>query len=190
MAEKFFNLLTPVKKPKTYWDKIYDWVLNQAKLVIFIVEILIVIAFVLRVVIDNTAKERRENFDEIAIQIQNLEDNYEQEIRQTQRKESEYTKIWQRSFNYSEALSEIVNYVGVPQDEFAVRMAGGNIIILGYQDLDSLRNLEEEMKSSTRFGQTATVDALSLEQNDITENSGQFALTAEINEEFLRRESF
>jgi hypothetical protein len=186
--EYIFNLLKPVELPKTSWDKIYEWLVGKARIVILFVEILIITAFISKVIVDNIGKNKEKEYENLAIELKFYEQKYESTFRKLQRKDIEYKKLWGGSKAYSTIINEIFSYIPNPNDQVSVSIDGDRVTIFGYEDLNQLRTLESSLKSSANFSD-AFIDRLSLEQQDVLDGSGQYILTAIIKPENLKRAS-
>jgi hypothetical protein len=185
---QIFNLLKPVELPKTSWDKIYEWLVGKARVVILFVEILIITAFISKVIVDNIGKNKEKEYENLAIEMKFYEQKYESIFRKLQRKDIEYKKLWGGSKAYSAIIEEIFSYIPNPNDQVSVTIDNDRVTIFGYEDLNQLRELEASLKSSNNFSD-AFIDRLSLEQQDVVEGAGQYILTAVIKPENLKRAS-
>ncbi len=186
--DRFFNLLKPIKEPKSSWDKIYDWVLGRARVVLLFVEILIVLIFFAKIIVDNIEKNRIQEFERLQLELLSLEDKHEDNFTEIQEKVFGYIELWDNSNNLYPILTEILDYIGDPTDQFSLVInEGGTVQINGYESLDKLRDIEADMKASEAFVNVA-VDALSLEQSDVFEQKGRFSLTAFLDTENISRD--
>ncbi len=179
MAEsRIFNLLKPIAPPETVWDKIYDWILGRARVVILITELLIVGAFVGKVVVDTTAKNKDNQIYSLQSELAFYTDK-EPVFRDIQKRDTQYVNIWNKSSGYSAILDEIFSYIPNPGAQLTIRFDKGKVSILGYDDLDSLKTLETSLKNSKTFT-NASVNTLSLEQKEVLQAKGLYILEATI----------
>lgn len=179
MRKRIFNLLKPVEPPKTIWDKVYDFILYRARIVILITELLIVAAFGGKVIVDTVAK----NLDQkIATEQQQLEflSTMEPTLREIQKKDTLYRNLWKQSYSFNEVFDEIMTYFVNPSAEIAISFQNGNVAVSGTDDLSSLQILEEKMKTSATF-KNVYIANLTLQQTEISQAQGQYALIATIN---------
>src|SRR5688572_23715853 len=102
-----FNLLKPLPSPKTAWDKIYDWVLGRARIVILITIILIALAFIAKVVVDTDAKNKDKSIDTLTTRLQFYATSSEPVFRTFSAKTDNYIKVWNGSSGISAAVTEI-----------------------------------------------------------------------------------
>jgi len=181
-----FNLLKPLEEPKDYWDRIYEWLTTRAKIVVLFVEILMVVAFVLKITVDNIGKNGEQEYEKLNIEATLLSTQYENEFREIQRNEIEYKKLWRNGSGFADILEEVDSYIENVGTDFSIKVDTDRINIFGYQDLESLRQLENSLKTSPTFS-GAFIDDLSLRGEDVAENSGQYILTAIIKPELVKR---
>ena len=185
MARKYvFNLLQPLLEPKTYWDKIYDWLLTRARVIIIVVEIAIIIAFGAKIVVDNIGKNREQTYDSIKTEVDVVSANNESKFRQIQLKEVEYRKIWTNANLYQLVLEELNTYIEF-NNSISITLDQDNLTVAGFQDLDMVNDLETSMKVSDTFVDVLTT--LNLNEQDIIDNFGQFTITTKISEEVNQR---
>lgn len=185
-SEKFFNLLEPVIPPKTFWDKIYDWFMTRARVVMIVVEVIVVLTFVGKIAIDNIGKNKMNELEKIQLELRPLEISNEAKFRDIQVRGEDYKKLWNKSSAYSEIISEIFSYINHSVDTLSIRIDKNSIIILGYEDLNALQSLETQLKSSPTF--TNAMISINLEQRDVASDSGQFSLTVTIDDKNIFRE--
>lgn len=178
---RIFNLLKPVKPPPTFWDKTYDWVLGKARVVILITELLIVAAFVAKVIVDTQARTKDEEIATLRNELGFYSSQREPVFRDIQRRDSAYQRIWTNAAEYTEVLNEIYSYVQNPGLQLTVSAEKNRVSIFGYDDLSSVQNLETQLKSSPTFS-SVFVDTLTLEQKEILQSTGQYVLVATISE--------
>lgn len=176
-SKRIFNLLKPVQPPATFWDKFYDWILNRARVVILITELLIVAAFVGKVIVDTQARNKDEQIENLRAEVGFYAANREPIFRDFQRRDVTYQQIWRNVSQYNQVLNEIYSYVRTPGVQLTVRIDKGRISVLGYDDLSAVQNIETQMKASSTFS-SVFVDTLSLEQKEILQSTGQYVLIA------------
>lgn len=182
LENRIFNLLKPIVPPTTIWDKIYLWIVSRARIIILIAEVLIVIAFFSKVVIDTQAKNKQRQIDRL-IQESNLyAATVEPQFRQLNRQDTDYKKIWNLSSNYSEILEEVYSYIDNPSSEVTIRIDKNKVSIFGTEDLNALSQLESAMESSPTFS-TAYIDTLTLEQQEVEQGIGKYILIAVVDDE-------
>jgi len=177
MARRTFNLLKPLAPPKSVWDKVYDWILGKARVVILITEILIALAFFAKVVQDTDAKNKEDEIARLTAELRFYADTLEPKFRLIERKDQNYVNIWNLTPKYSEVLAEIYSYIPNAASEINVRIEGARVTIFGTEDLSTLQVLEAALKSSGTFS-AAVIENLSLQQQEILEQKGDYILTA------------
>lgn len=174
---RIFNLLKPVQPPPTFWDKTYDWVLGKARVVILVTELLIVFAFVAKVIVDTQARAKDEEIATLKSELGFYATQREPLFRDIQRRDSAYQRLWKNGAHYKEVLDEIYSYIQNPGIQLTVTAEKNRVSILGYDDLSAVQNLETQLKASPSFS-SVFVDTLSLEQKEILQSTGQYVLVA------------
>lgn len=185
MKQRSFNLLKPLEPPKTMWDKAYDWLLNRAKIVILITEILIAVAFFGKVIQDTDAKNKDSQISILTSELQFYSNTLEPQFRNTEIKDNLYQTIWTNSNSYAKILEEVYSYISNSASEINVRIEGRELIIFGTENLETLQKLEASLKSSDSFS-SVIIRSLSLEQQAIIEQKGDYILSAVIKEPFRK----
>lgn len=178
MRKRIFNLLKPVEPPKTVWDKIYDFILYRARIVILITQILIVLAFGGKVIVDTVAKNLDQEIETLQQQLQFLS-TLEPQVREIQKKDSLYRNLWKTSYEYNDIFNEVISYIVNPGAEITVAFAADVVTVSGTDDLSALQVLEQKMKSSSSF-RNVFITNLTLEPSEASQAKGQYALMATI----------
>jgi hypothetical protein len=173
-----FNLLEPIKPPTTLWDKIYDWVLWRARIVVLVTIIAITLIFVGKVIVDTDAKNKTKEIASIQSKLRVLESSYEPEFRNLFRREDAYTKLWNASNYYSDIISEINSYVS-SDVKLSIRFQGTTVTVFGTESLSILNQIEIAMKSSSSF-KSVFVNSLVVGSEQDGLNQGDYILTAEM----------
>jgi hypothetical protein len=184
-SDKSFNLLKPIEPPKTYWDKIYDWILTRARIVLLIVVVIIIGTFFAKVAVDNIGKNKIQQFTSANNKLLGLSTQYEADFRRTQFKNDEYLKLWNGSSAYAQILDEIYAYLPNPSNQFSVTIADNTILITGSDGSAELELLEDLVKSSETFNSESF--RVTREQREVEQETGKFILEATISEDFLTR---
>jgi len=180
-TNRIFNLLKPVQPPPTFWDKTYDWILGKARIVILVTELLIVFAFVAKVIVDTQARAKDEQITSLKNELGFYSAQREPLFRDVQKRDSAYQRLWTNGTSYTEVLNEIYSYVQNPGVQLTVNAEKNRVSILGYDDLSSVQSLETQLKASPTFT-SVFVDTLSLEQKEILQSTGQYVLVATLSE--------
>jgi hypothetical protein len=176
---RIFNLLKPVQPPPTFWDKAYDWILGRARVVILITELLIVFAFVAKVIVDTQARAKDEEIATLKGEIGFYASQREPVFRDIQKRDSAYMRVWAITNGYTDILNEVYSYIQTPGLQLTVSAEKNRISIFGYDDLSAVQNLETQLKASPTFS-SVFVDTLSLEQKEVLQSTGQYVLVANV----------
>ncbi len=176
-----FNLLKPLNPPPTVWDKVYLWFIDKARIVILIAELIIAFAFILKVIEDTNAKNKDKEIEQLRNELSFYGFEMEPTFRNIQNKSDRYILIWNNSSKFSDSLSEIVSYLPSNISEISIRFGDNEVGVYGYEDLNSIRDLENALKTSSNFSNTKVTD-LTLGQGDVIQSKGRYSLTADIND--------
>jgi len=178
--QRTFNLLKPIELPPTIWDKVYNWILINARVVILITELLIVVAFLGKVIQDTEAKNKDKEITSAKSELAFYAPDREPMYRDIQQRASQYGLIWNNSSSYTNILKEVYSYISNPGTEISIRAEKTKLSVLGYVDLASLRQLETSMKASSTFS-SVYVDTLTLDKKEVDQSKGKYVLIAQIN---------
>lgn len=146
MALRGFNLLRMQLTPPTAWDKIYQWMVGTARVIIIVVEIIVVIAFGARVVVDTIAKNLDEKIERRDAELAAFRST-ELEYRNIQQKTALYRELWTQSSDlafYFDYINNLVrNYIGL----ITISLSNEEVNISGELPLSDVGILEEKMKA-------------------------------------------
>lgn len=184
MKQKPFNLLKPVQPPKTVWDKIYEWILSRARVVIMFVIILITVAFIAKVVVDTDAKNKNKQVDNGLTELSFFSQSTEPNIRFLIRKIDNYKRLNQNYARYSNILEEVYRVLGNSANEVTVRLQENRLSIFGTDNLTLLRELETKLKNSSTFDRVSFGTIAINTGIDLVER-GEYVLTADISRDIL-----
>jgi hypothetical protein len=174
-----FNLLKPIHPPKTLWDKVYDWVLNRARIVFLITEILIAIAFFGKVIQDTDAKNKEREIERLNGELAFYQTSLEPEFRLLHLKDQNYIAIWNASSDYSSVLNEIYSFFPSGVNNISIKIEGNKVSLVGNEDLSILLQIEAKFKASQTFVEnSAQINTLVIEKEEILEGTGQYVLSA------------
>jgi hypothetical protein len=174
---RVFNLLKPYQPPPSGWERVYSWVVGKAKVIMVIVEILVVITFIGKVLVDYQAKNLDDRIKAQELILQRAAP-VEPILRKLQSKANAYSLIWSKSSSYSALLNEVNSYIPTMSTKLAVDFSGENITISGQADYNTLAEIERRMKQSPRFA-NAVITQLSTSGTNDTGN-GDYVLSAKI----------
>lgn len=177
MKRRAFNLLKPLEPPKTVWDKVYDWILWRARIVILITEILIVIAFFAKVIQDTDAKNKENEINRINSELRFYAPSLEPQFRVIESKDNNYKNLWNNSAQYYAVLNEMYSYISNSSAQVNLRVEGREVTIFGTESLVTLQTLEASLKTSPSFS-SVVIRSLTLEQQEILEQKGDYILSA------------
>lgn len=174
-----FNLLKPILPPKTAWDKVYDWILGRARIVVLATIILIALAFVAKVIVDTDAKNKDKAIGVLKIQLDFYGSKIEPDLRTFASKTDNYIKLWNGASGVSTAISEVYSYISDPAADVTVKVDADRISIVGTENLTLLKDLESKLRASPTFS-SVTFSDLTLQKQDIDTQQGQYVVVATI----------
>ena len=153
--KKGFNLLKEQVEPPSVWTKIYDWVLGTARIVIIIVEVIVLIAFGIRILIDLQAKELDSKIEQ-SDAVMNVLLTSETSFRQIQNKTAAYETLWNGTMNYSDVVNNINSLLPVNTSitNLTIAIDQENVTISGVADKtreEDVRLLEENLKNNSPY---------------------------------------
>jgi len=172
-----FNLLKPLQSPKTAWDKIYDWIVDKARIVVLITIILIAAAFIAKVVVDTDAKNKNKQIASLTERLSFYTSEVEPRLRLLATKTDVYQRIWNGSSAYADVIKEIYSYVDNPGADLTIKASDGKISIFGTEDLTLLRNLETSLRNSPSFT-SVNFGNLVIDGTDLQDSKGEYSVTA------------
>ncbi len=146
-----FNLLKPQVSPPTAWDKIYEWLVKRARVVIVVCELMVALLFITKVIVDLEGQHLQESLAEQAVVLDQYFGTVEPKLRDIQQKSRTYTKLWEKSTSYAAVLAEVQSYIVNPAAKIDVLITGEKVTLRGSESLAILRGIEEQMKASTTF---------------------------------------
>lgn len=176
---RIFNLLKPYRPPPNTWDKIYDWLLNRARVIMVLAEIIVVVAFVTKVVVDVQAKSLDDQIESAQATLGLFSTTAEPTVRKIQQKSSDYAAIWDASSGYSRVITEINSYIQNPSADIVIRITDNKVSISGGSNISDLAQIEARMKSSPTFT-NVTLPTLSTDSGEASFRQGQYVFNAEI----------
>ncbi len=179
MQKRNFNLLKPLTPPATAWDRVYDWLIGKARIVVLITELIVASTFVFKVIVDTTAKNKDREIARLTQELNFYAQDLEPKFRQLQAKSDSYVLVWNEAKEYSNSIQEIFSYIQNESSEIVVTIKGDQVSVLGYEDLADIKVLETALKSSKSFTQV-TVSDLSLSEKEVLQNKGSYILVAKI----------
>ncbi|KXK26905.1 MAG: hypothetical protein TR69_WS6001000928 [candidate division WS6 bacterium OLB20] len=133
------------------WTRVYDWVVGSARVVVIIVELVVVVAFAIRIVVDvqsNNLNEQIETKEAIVKTFQQAELRY----LSTQSKTDAYRDLWETSTEFSSVFAEIVGYLPTTSSELIVQISKrSGLFISGSAEVAEIADMESGFKNSTSF---------------------------------------
>lgn len=189
--KRIFNLLKPVEPPLTVWDKIYEWLVKRARVVVMLAEVFIAIAFFGKVIVDTEAKDKQENVNSLVAEAKLYTDENgvsgarRLKYTQLQSRDSDYQKLWNNSSNVGGILSEIYSYIPNESSDITINISANKVSIFGEVELSILQELEDQIDSSSNFLNSEIT--LTIEQDDAVAGIGTYVLEGTLSTEAITR---
>lgn len=157
IKKKGFNLLKNQVEPQTVWSKLYNWTTNTARAILVIVELVIVLAFGARVVVDLQFKNLNKDIEAREDVLLLLQDT-EREMRSIQEKVSAYNLIWTNTNYNTSVLDEVIAYIPPSVDDLSVQLSDEELIIRGFATPEIIASIENSFKTSDSFTRTELIN--------------------------------
>lgn len=175
--KKGFNLLKQQIEPPTVWTKIYDWMVSTARLIVIVVQILVVIAFGIRIVVDIQSNNLTDEVEEAEGRIRALQ-NSETKFRKIQNKTNSINLSRTNAVVFSDVFNEVNSYIPADASEVNIQLDEDTITISGKASVLQIGFMESSFKNSSTFRNTELVqiDSKGSSSNEI----GEFSLRTQI----------
>lgn len=179
-----FNLLQDNTRPPDTWDKVNEWVTNIGRVIVMIVEVVVIISFGARVVIDTQTKNLLE-----------AEQSNSQSVAAFRNQELEFVDQQERFFTYKQIWNESSSYAGVIADISRLRprsvqnlsfdMQGNLIVLKGQAAVNDVSSLENSLKTSTKFTSVQVYEVERVRSSGSSSNQANFGIRITVKPEEL-----
>jgi len=153
VKKKGFNLLKNQVEPQTKWTKLYHWTTSTARVIMILVELVIVVAFGIRVVVELQFKNLNKDIAVKEDVLLALQDN-EIRLRTIQNRADIYKNLWDGTDYYSNVYTELTRIVPATVQELNVQIVENELIVKGYTDTATIEQIETGFKNSPQFRMT------------------------------------
>ncbi len=179
MEKKFINLLEDRGAPPTFWEKLYDWITNAARIVIIVTQLFIIGAFGWRFWLDRELNNLEDGIEEKGGALKNLAEQ-EQEIRIIQNRLNAYNEVWTGSSNHTPVIKEAFRHIPNNINDFSFSLRQDQtsrvLSIGGEISREKIDKLENSLKDSQPYFKDVTLS--DIERTD--GNLYSFTISAEI----------
>ncbi len=175
MGLQGFNLLKQQPAPPTTWEKIYIWILGTARVIIIIVELIVIGAFVTRVVVDTQGRRIEKDIENRERTISGFEESIVR-YRIIQTRTKNYKSIWENSSNKAPVMAELNSLLAADFADLRVSIEGDLLTIRGGGTIERISVLEKAVKESDSFMNVEAFE-ITTEEDDII-SRGSFGLRA------------
>jgi Tfp pilus assembly protein PilN len=177
---KIFNLLTPQAAPPTAWDNVYSWLVDKARIVMILAELMVAFVFLAKIVVDTQAKQLDETLTRLDQQFQFTYSAAEPRLRTLQQKVTTYSSVWKKSSSYADLLTELGTLLSSPNSQLNISINDDALNINGITTEGELVAFEAAIKASPSFSQVELFEVKS-EGTNIADKTSGFGLRAKIN---------
>jgi hypothetical protein len=169
-----FNLLQNNVRPPDAWDKLNDWVTNVGRIIVIIVEVVVIVSFIARVVIDTQTKNLLEKEQANSQAIVALRDR-EVRFRTQQAQFETYKQIWDTSSSYTAIMTELDKLRPKSIEKLSVSLQGDLITFSGEASVTSIGQFENSLKTSAKYADVQ-VDEIEKISGDGQANRASFSI--------------
>ncbi len=148
MSRLGFNLLRPQLSPPTSWDKIYQWMVGTARIIVLLVELVVIAAFGIRVVVDTIGKNLDKDIERKQVELEAYKSS-ELQYLEIQNKTDSYRTLWEQSSNLSEKMVYVNELLESYYGLINVKIDQEELSITGELPLSFVRELENSLKLNT-----------------------------------------
>lgn len=152
--------------------------MTRARVVIIVCEVLVVISFAAKVIVDLQTKDINDAINQKGIELTQFFGTIEPKLRDIQLQSQAYERVWEASSKYSDVYSEIQRYIANSSANISISFTGADVTVKGDDNVTELRTIEEKMKSSNKFSDVRL--ELSTEGAEVQGGVGQYIISAKI----------
>ncbi len=153
VQKKGFNLLKSQIEPQTMWTKVYQWTTTTARAIMVLVELVIVVGFGIRVVVDLQFKNLNKDIasrEEVLLVLQDSE----RRLKEIQNKVSIYENLYLETDYYSDVYNEVSRIIPSTVQDLSTQISGNEVVVRGFADTESIARIEASFKTSQFFSKT------------------------------------
>lgn len=135
------------------WTKVYQWTTTTARGIMVVVELIIVVAFGVRVVVDLQFKNLNKDIASKEDVVMVLQDS-ERRLKNTQNKVNVYENLYLETDYYSNVYAELTKIVPATVQDLSTQIIKDELIVKGFTDTETIARIEAEFKNSSVFTKT------------------------------------
>lgn len=187
-----FNLLQDAVRPADSWDKINEWVTNVGRIIVMVVELVVIVSFAARVVIDTQTKNLTEREAVNAQALAAFKDR-ELNFRDKQQRFENYKTMWDGASSYATIVQDVASPLPAGVTDLNIAISGNLISISGEASANEVRNFENRLKGSNKYADVQVVELEQVISGGQVSSSGRFTFGIRIlvkEEDLAQRQKF
>lgn len=161
-----FNLLKPQVEAPSIWTTFYKWVVGTARIILIVTETAVMVALVIRIVIDVQGKdldEKISNYESI-IKVRSEE---EKKYVTLQTKTTDYRDSFDKNLKYASQLNDFIKNIPNSFSDIDLSIINNKISFRGKAPNTDIKTMENYLKSSILYinSQLTTFDTGQTQNN-------------------------
>lgn len=163
-----FNLLKPQVEAPSIWTTFYKWVVGTARIILILTETAVIVALVIRIVIDVQGKdldEKISNYESI-LNVRNEEEN---KYTTLQTKTTDYRDSFDKNVKYASQLDDFIKNIPTSFSDIDLSLVNNKISFRGKAPNADIKTMEKYLKSSDLYinSQLTTFDTGQTVNNEL-----------------------
>jgi hypothetical protein len=175
-----FNLLKPQQEAPSVWTTIYKWIVGTARVVLIVTETAVIVALVLRIVIDVNGKNLDEKVTSYESVI-NIRSNEEKKYVEIQEKTKEYQTVYDKNISYTSVLNTLSKNIPTTFSNITLSISGNKLVMTGEAPNDAIQKMEKYLKNSVDFSGTK-LTTLGIGEDKSPDKPAKFTFETQIKE--------
>jgi Tfp pilus assembly protein PilN len=179
-----FNLLQDNTAPPDAWDMVYEWVNKVGRVIVIVVELIVILAFGIRVVVDTQTKTlielEKQNSQRLAAFKQK-----ELQFLDMQQRFNTYKQVWNVGSSYATVLTELNRVAPRNIEDLAISVKDNLITYKGLALTSNIGKYESSLKNSTSFKDVQVFEVEAVTQKKYATPQANFGIRIEVKPELI-----
>lgn len=184
MGLKGFNLLQDHTQPPDLWDKIYDWITKVGRVIVIVIELIVILSFGARIVIDTQTKALQEEVEQNAAVLDSLK-SAEADFRDKQARFGSYREIWNNSSTYQDIIDSALDEIPTQIEGLNIRASGQTLSIQGTGANSNIERLENGLRNMEQLEEVRVAELVAEDLAGTGGNTSSFNITTLIREDLI-----